>query len=77
MFEIETTTEAGNKLHALTPTALDDLSPLDIILVMIKEITIERTVDSTECATENIGIAIEAQSIDGIFVYAKHQLEPS
>ena len=34
-FETKATTEAGNNLHALTPTALDDLSPLAIILVMI------------------------------------------
>ena len=66
IFEIEATTKAGSNLHALTPTALDDLSPLDIILVMIKEIAIERTVDSTECVTENIGTAIKAQSINGI-----------
>ena len=66
MLEIKATTEAGNNLHALTPTALDDLSPLDIILVMIKEIAIERTVDNTECVTENIGTAIKVQSINNI-----------
>ena len=66
MLGIKATTEAGNNLHTLTPTARDDLSPLDIILVMIKEIAIERTVDSTECVTENIGTAIKAQSINGI-----------
>ena len=66
MFETKATTEAGNNLHALTPTALDDLSPLDIILIMIKEIAIERMVDNTECVIENIGIAIKAQSINSI-----------
>ena len=55
MFEIKDTTEAGNNLHVLTPTVLDDLSLLDIILAMTKEIAIERTVDNTECVTENIG----------------------
>ena len=66
MLVIKATTEAGNNLHALTPTALEDLSPLDIPLVMIKEIATERTVNNTECVTENIGIAIKVQLINSI-----------